>query len=77
MNTNRNTLALRRQSIRTLTPSELLVVHGGDGSSISAATGTSVAASTKQTTSNHLPSGASIGPGTSMNPSTSIAPRKP
>ena len=29
MNTNRNKLALRRQSIRTLTDSELRIAHGG------------------------------------------------
>ena len=29
MNTNRNKLALRRQSIRTLTDSELRIVNGG------------------------------------------------
>jgi hypothetical protein len=29
MSTNRNTLALRRQSIRTLTADELRVAHGG------------------------------------------------
>jgi hypothetical protein len=29
MGTNRNTLALRRQSIRTLTADELRVAHGG------------------------------------------------
>ena len=29
MNTNRTKLALRRQSIRTLTPSELRIAHGG------------------------------------------------
>jgi hypothetical protein len=34
MNTNDNTLALRRHSIRTLTASELRVVHGGEGDNI-------------------------------------------
>ena len=29
MNTNRTKLALRRQSIRTLTPNELSIAHGG------------------------------------------------
>jgi hypothetical protein len=29
MSTNRNTLALRRQSIRTLTADELRIAHGG------------------------------------------------
>jgi hypothetical protein len=29
MDTNRNTLALRRQSIRTLTADELRIAHGG------------------------------------------------
>jgi hypothetical protein len=29
MGTNRNTLALRRQSIRTLTADELRIAHGG------------------------------------------------
>jgi hypothetical protein len=32
MNSNRNKLALRRQSIRTLTDSELGIVHGGNTS---------------------------------------------
>jgi hypothetical protein len=31
MKTNRNSLALRRQSIRTLTPGELSIAHGGQG----------------------------------------------
>ena len=31
MNANREKLALRRHSIRTLTPSELRVAHGGQG----------------------------------------------
>jgi hypothetical protein len=31
MNINRNKLALRRQSIRTLTDSELRIAHGGTG----------------------------------------------
>ena len=31
MNTNHNKLALRKQSIRILTASELRVAHGGDG----------------------------------------------
>ena len=39
MNTNRKKLALRRQSIRTLTDSELRIAHGGGGS-ISTAAGT-------------------------------------
>jgi hypothetical protein len=39
MNTNRNKLALRRQSIRTLTDSELRIVNGG-GTSAAPAPGT-------------------------------------
>lgn len=39
MNTNRNKLALRRQSIRTLTDSELRIAHGG-GPSVAPAPGT-------------------------------------
>ncbi|HVQ86028.1 MAG TPA: hypothetical protein VMS84_14990 [Mycobacterium sp.] len=31
MNTNRNKLALRRQSIRALNADELRMAHGGDG----------------------------------------------
>jgi hypothetical protein len=31
MTTNRYSLALHKQSIRTLTPSELRVAHGGGG----------------------------------------------
>jgi hypothetical protein len=31
MKTDRNSLALRRQTIRTLTPSELSSAHGGQG----------------------------------------------
>ncbi|HVQ51223.1 MAG TPA: hypothetical protein VMS92_14375 [Mycobacterium sp.] len=34
MNTNRNKLALRRQSIRTLTDSELRIAHGGGNGAI-------------------------------------------
>ena len=39
MKTNRNKLALRRQSIRTLTDSELRIAHGG-GTSAAPAPGT-------------------------------------
>ena len=39
MNTNRKKLALRRQSIRTLTDSELRIAHGG-GTSVAPAPGT-------------------------------------
>ena len=39
MKTNRNKLALRRQSIRTLTDSELRIAHGG-GTSVAPAPGT-------------------------------------
>jgi hypothetical protein len=39
METDRNSLALRRQSIRTLTPSELSIAHGGQGN---AKTGTCI-----------------------------------
>jgi hypothetical protein len=39
MNANRNKLALRRQSIRTLTDSELRIAHGG-GTSVAPAPGT-------------------------------------
>ena len=39
MNSNRNKLALRRQSIRTLTDSELRIAHGG-GPSVAPAPGT-------------------------------------
>jgi hypothetical protein len=41
MNTNRNELALRRRSIRTLTPSELGAVHGGVGQRTGASSGPS------------------------------------
>ena len=44
MSTNRNTLALRRQSIRTLTADELRVAHGGQ------ANGTVTSAPTTGTT---------------------------
>ena len=40
MNTNRNTLALRRYSIRTLTHNELSVVHGGQGNGTGTGNGT-------------------------------------
>jgi hypothetical protein len=39
MNSNRNKLALRRQSIRTLTDSELRIVNGG-GTGVAPAPGT-------------------------------------
>ena len=40
MNTNRNKLALRRQSIRTLTDSELRIAHGGGTGGAAPAPGT-------------------------------------
>jgi hypothetical protein len=64
MKTNRNKLALRRQSIRTLTDSEMRVAHGG-GTSAPPAPGTDRQTST-------VTSGTSIirGSGTSViNPS--------
>ncbi len=39
MKTNLDSLALRRRSIRTLTPSELSIAHGGQGN---AKTGTCI-----------------------------------
>jgi hypothetical protein len=45
MNTNHNKLALRKQSIRTLTADEMQIAHGGEGTNkttthTSSATGT-------------------------------------
>jgi hypothetical protein len=46
MNTNRNKLVLRRQSIRTLTAGELSFAHGGQGNgtggTITSGTGTTI-----------------------------------
>jgi hypothetical protein len=39
MNINRNKLALRRQSIRALSPSQLSVANGGRGTSTGTSTG--------------------------------------
>ena len=46
MNTNHNKLALRKQSIRTLTADELRIAHGGDGGN---GTGTTARAPTPRT----------------------------
>ena len=48
MNTN-NKLALRRQSIRTLTADELSMAHGGEGGN-GTGTGTGTGKTTKHTT---------------------------
>jgi hypothetical protein len=40
MNTNHSKLALRKQSIRTLTASELSVAHGGERGNTTTNTGT-------------------------------------
>lgn len=45
MNTNHDRLALRRQSIRTLTADELRMAHGGEGGN-----GTGTGRTTKHTT---------------------------
>jgi hypothetical protein len=80
MNTNRNKLALRRQSIRTLTDSELRIVNGG-GTSAAPAPGTDrqtigtsgtsvIRGSLSGGTSVINPSGGSVASGTSViNPS--------
>jgi hypothetical protein len=47
MNTNPNKLALRRQSIRTLTADELRIAHGGQGGN---GTGTGTGSGTGHTT---------------------------
>jgi hypothetical protein len=49
MNTNRNKLALRRQSIRVLTADELRVAHGGEGGN-GTGTGGGNGTTTKHTT---------------------------
>lgn len=74
MKTNRNKLALRRQSIRTLTDSELRIAHGG-GSTISTgpAPGTDrQTTSTSATSVIHASSGTSVinpSGGSVLNPS--------
>jgi hypothetical protein len=73
MNSNRNKLALRRQSIRTLTDSELRTAHGGNTSAAPApgtdrqtigTSGTSVIHASQSGTSVINPSG-----GRGLNPS--------
>jgi hypothetical protein len=59
MNTNRNKLALRRQSIRTLTDSELRIAHGG-GPSVAPAPGTDRQTIGTSGTSVIRPSGTSV-----------------
>ena len=63
MNTNRNKLALRRQSIRTLTDSELRIAHGG-GPSVAPAPGTD--RQTIGTSGTSVIRGSSISGGTSI-----------
>jgi hypothetical protein len=59
MKTNRNKLALRRQSIRTLTDSELRIAHGG-GTSAAPAPGTDRQSITSGTSIIHASSGTSV-----------------
>lgn len=64
MNTNRNKLALRRQSIRTLTDSELRIAHGGGNgagaSPVATTSANSVSVSASSGTSVIHPSGGSV-----------------
>jgi len=80
MKTNRNKLALRRQSIRTLTDSELRIAHGGGTSAAPApgtdrqtiSTGTSVIHASSGTSVIHASSGTSVinpSAGSVLNPS--------
>jgi len=59
MKTNRNKLALRRQSIRTLTDSELRIAHGG-GTSVAPAPGTDKQTISTGTSVIHQSSGTSV-----------------
>jgi hypothetical protein len=59
MKTNRNKLALRRQSIRTLTDSELRIAHGG-GTSAAPAPGTDKQTIGSGTSVIHASSGTSV-----------------
>ncbi|MDT5051427.1 MAG: hypothetical protein QOG75_7355 [Mycobacterium sp.] len=72
MKTNRNKLALRRQSIRTLTDSELRIAHGG-GTSAAPAPGTDrQTIGTSGTSVIHASSGTSVinpSGGSVLNPS--------
>jgi hypothetical protein len=72
MKTNRNKLALRRQSIRTLTDSELRIAHGG-GTSAAPAPGTDRQSTISSGTSViHASSGTSVinpSGGSVLNPS--------
>jgi hypothetical protein len=54
MNTNHNKLALRRQSIRTLTADELSMAHGG-GNGTGGGGGTTTKHTTVPTTGTHRP----------------------
>ncbi len=49
MNTNRNKLALRRQSIRTLTAGELAFAHGGQGNGQGNGAGGTITSGTRTT----------------------------
>jgi hypothetical protein len=71
MNTKRTKLALRRQSIRTLTDSELRIARGG-GTSVAPAPGTDKQTLTIGTTVIHASSGTSVinpSGGSVLNPS--------
>ena len=59
MNINRNKLALRRQSIRTLTDSELRIAHGG-GTSAAPAPGTDRQTISTGTSVIHASTGTSV-----------------
>jgi hypothetical protein len=50
MNANPNKLALRRQSIRTLTADELRIAHGGQGNGTGTGGGNGTGHTTKHTT---------------------------
>jgi hypothetical protein len=71
MKTNRNKLALRRQSIRTLTDSELRIAHGG-GTGAAPAPGTDKQTIGSGTSVIHASSGTSVinpSGGSALNPS--------
>lgn len=61
MNTNPNKLALRRQSIRTLTADELRIAHGGQGGNgTGGGNGTHTKHTTVPTTGTHTGTGQTL-----------------
>jgi hypothetical protein len=68
MSTNRNTLALRRQSIRTLTADELRVAHGGQANANGTVTSAPPTTGTTVKTGTCIPTRTTVRPTVTKHP---------